>query len=76
MRWTVACGSPRMPASSVESTKAYPAEGVEQLSFGESHVSSVTIERPRWATITCHVSVWGSLTNLLIAVPAHGIISS
>ena len=46
VRWTVVCGSPRMSAISRRIDEGRPAEGVEQLSFGNCHSTSVSIERP------------------------------
>ncbi len=49
----------------------HPAEGVEQLLVGSGHVSSVATERPGGQPPCVCISVE---QNLLIAVPAHGII--
>ena len=53
--------------------KRHPAEGVEQLSVGKGHVSSVATERPGGQPPCVCVGVD---QRILMAVPAHGIISS
>ena len=75
MRWTVACGSLRMPASYSESINGLRLKTTSSFRSKRAMVGALPLSAPV-GNHQVFVSMWGRLGNPLIAVSAHDIISS
>ena len=75
VRRAVACGSLVIPPSFAKSMNGVRLRTASSFGSERAMVGTLPLSAPV-GNRHVSVSVWGGLTNLLIAVPAHGIISS